>query len=104
MVAGYGTDPEVTWIMDNTEIWVVPLGNPDGRELVEAGGTLPYLQRKNANNTAPGSNLCANPPTASSQIGVDLNRNFATANWGGAGTTTDRCAQTFKGVAAGSEA
>jgi hypothetical protein len=103
LVAGYGNDPEVSWLMDHVEMWVVPLVNPDGREIVESGGTVPYLQRKNANNTAPGSAACANPPSASSQAGVDLNRNSSTPNWGGAGTSTNPCAQTYLGVAPASE-
>ncbi len=48
LVDNYGTDSLVTYLMDNTEIWIMPLMNPDGNAL---------HQRYNAN-------------------GVDLNRNF----------------------------
>lgn len=99
LVSGYGSDPEVTAVMDSTEVWVLPLANPDGREIAEQGTTSPYLQRKNANNTL-GS--CAVPPTASNQHGVDVNRNFDW-RWGGVGTSTDPCAQTFPGRTAASE-
>ncbi|NOZ60445.1 MAG: DUF2817 domain-containing protein [Calditrichaeota bacterium] len=48
MVENYGVNPEVTHWVENREIWVVPLVNPDGHEA---------QRRYNANN-------------------VDLNRNF----------------------------
>jgi subtilisin-like proprotein convertase family protein len=48
IVAGYGTDPRLTALVDQTEIWILPSMNPDGTALVS---------RYNANN-------------------VDLNRNF----------------------------
>lgn len=99
LTAGYGVDPDITAVLDTTEVWVIPIANPDGREIVELGGTSPYLQRKNANNTV---GTCANPPTASDQAGVDLNRN-ANFQWGGIGTSAVACSQTYKGVSAASE-
>ncbi len=45
---GYGTDPRATRLVDETEIWIMPMMNPDGNA---------HSQRTNAN-------------------GVDLNRNF----------------------------
>jgi carboxypeptidase T len=99
LVTGYGTNADITAILDNTEVWVIPVANPDGREIVEQGGTAPYLQRKNANNTA---GVCSNPPTASNQAGVDLNRN-ANFQWGGIGTSASPCTQTYKGTSAASE-
>ena len=33
LLENYGTDPEVTYWIDNREIWVVSLVNPDGHEL-----------------------------------------------------------------------
>lgn len=89
---GYGTDPEVTSILDTTELWVVPIVNPDGVDIVVSGGSRPLLQRKNANNTGAS---CSTP-----SYGVDLNRN-STFKWGGAGTS--RCGETYQGTAAGSE-
>jgi hypothetical protein len=77
----------------------VPVVNPDGREIVESGPGTPYTQRKNA-NTSLGS--CSNPPTGSSQYGIDLNRN-ADFQWGGAGTSASPCNLTYRGVSAASE-
>jgi hypothetical protein len=100
LTQNYNVDADVTWLLDNNEMWVVPVVNPDGRLIVESGGNNPYTQRKNA-NTSLGN--CSNPPTSSSQYGVDLNRNASTDNYGGAGTSTNPCSLTYRGVSAASE-
>jgi hypothetical protein len=92
-------DPNVTALLEYNELWVVPLANPDGRAIVEAGGNDPYMQRKNANNTA---GICLNPPSTWNQYGVDLNRN-ASFKWGVAGTSNYACDQTYLGSSAASE-
>jgi hypothetical protein len=93
-----GSDPDVTWIVDYHEIYVVLTANPDGRQLVED-----YLeqdsycyQRKNRNDTAGNCQLCG----IGNHYGVDLNRNNP-FHWGGAGT--DPCQQTYQGTGAASE-
>ncbi len=30
LLENYGTDPQVTWLVDNREIWIIPMLNPDG--------------------------------------------------------------------------
>jgi carboxypeptidase T len=99
LTQGYGTDPTITALLNSTEIWVVPVVNPDGRKIVESGGSAPYYQRKNANNT---HGSCSNPPTATNQYGVDLNRN-GTFHWGGVGSSSSACAQEYRGPTAASE-
>jgi hypothetical protein len=99
LVNNDSVDPNVTALLEYNELWVVPLANPDGRVIVEAGGNSPYMQRKNANNTA-GS--CSNPPSTWNQYGVDLNRN-ASFKWGVAGTSSDPCDQTYLGTSQASE-
>jgi len=94
---GYGTDPDITWMLDHSEIHIVVQSNPDGRLIAEHG----YTQRKNR-NTHSSNEPCSNPPTAGSQYGVDLNRN-STFGWGGAGASTSPCNLTYRGVAAASE-
>ncbi|MER7985232.1 M14 family zinc carboxypeptidase [Streptomyces noursei] len=91
----YGKDPKITALMDSTEMWVVPITNPDGVDIVAQGGDDPILQRKNADD-AKGN--CG----ANGQIGVDLNRNAGT-HWGGAGTSTQPCSEIYRGPAADSE-
>lgn len=98
LTSSYGTDAEVTALLDTTEVWVVPVANPDGVNIVQQGGNSPVYQRKNANGTN-GSN-CGG--SASSQLGIDLNRN-TDSHWGGAGTSTNPCDQTYKGPSANSE-
>jgi hypothetical protein len=99
LTTGYGTDTTVTNLLNSTELWVIPVANPDGRKIVESGGSSPYYQRKNANNSR-GS--CRNPPTSTNQYGIDLNRN-ATWAWGGVGSTNSACAQEYRGTSAASE-
>ncbi|MEV4052390.1 M14 family zinc carboxypeptidase [Amycolatopsis sp. NPDC049688] len=89
---GYATDTTAKSIMDTTEVWVVPIANPDGVDIVASGGNSPKLQRKNANNSR-GSCTGTN-------IGVDLNRN-STFKWGG--DSNSACSETYQGVSAGSE-
>lgn len=89
LVAGYGVDPERTWLLDHREIHIIPQLNPDGRTRAEAG----QLWRKNADNA-----FCAN----SSSRGVDLNRN-ASFLWSGTGASANACSETFRGPSAGSE-
>jgi hypothetical protein len=100
LIDGYGKDKTVTDLMNSTEMWVIPIVNPDGVDIVQSGGDSPYLQRKNADATN-GSN-CSNPPTSDNQIGVDLNRN-ADYQWGGASTTDEPCGEVYKGPSADSE-
>ncbi|MCS6848532.1 MAG: M14 family zinc carboxypeptidase [Anaerolineae bacterium] len=103
LVDGYGRDPDVTWLLDHHEMWVIPVANPDGRRFVEQGGNAPYLQRKNMNDARSACGFPPGHPTyAFSQPGVDLNRN-ASFQWGVSGTSTDPCAQTYLGPSAASE-
>ncbi len=65
LLQNYGTDPEVTYLVDNREMFFVPCFNPDGYEYnrltnPNGGG----MWRKNRRNNGDGS------------YGVDLNRNF----------------------------
>jgi hypothetical protein len=97
---GYGTNAQVTALLDSTEVWVVPIVNPDGVDVVQQGGNRPILQRKNLDPSSGAS--CANPPTGSSQVGVDLNRNTGT-HWHTTGVSDSACGQTYPGVRADSE-
>ena len=96
LVAGYGTRAEATWLLDNTEIHVVPILNPDGRKFAEAG----YLWRKNANPEAPPGE----DPAPFPDYGVDLNRNYDAA-WGEipGGSSGDPASAVYRGSAPFSE-
>lgn len=93
----YGRDATVTSLLDSTEVWVVPIVNPDGVDLVQQGGNHPYLQRKNLDGTG-----CSSPPSGSNQRGVDLNRNTST-HWGTSGVDPSPCGQTYPGRSGDSE-
>ncbi|GGK37940.1 hypothetical protein GCM10010124_33470 [Pilimelia terevasa] len=89
----YGSNAEVTALLDSTEIWVVPTHNPDGLDIVAQGST-PSMQRKNRN---PAGGNCTGD-----RVGVDLNRNNS-SNWGGASTSKDPCNDTYLGPRPDSE-
>ncbi len=59
LLDNYGTNPQVTQLVNEREIWIMPLFNPDGHEM---------QQRRNANN-------------------VDLNRDYGYM-WGGEGSSS----------------
>src|SRR5260370_3174584 len=35
LTQNYGTDPDVTWMVNYQDIWIVPVANPDGHWYVE---------------------------------------------------------------------
>ncbi|WP_433654559.1 M14 family zinc carboxypeptidase [Nocardia sp. CA-128927] len=96
---GYGTDPVVTSILDTTEVWVVPVTNPDGVDVAASGGNRPKMQRKNVDNSQTPSS-CSVVDGSGNGPGIDLNRNF-TVRWGG--DSRNACSQTFQGPRAASE-
>jgi hypothetical protein len=85
----YGSDPEATFLVNEREMWFVPVMNPDGYVYNEtSGGDM--MWRKNRRDN-PGS--CE---------GVDLNRNYG-YHWGEAGSSADPCNDTYHGPSAFSE-
>lgn len=102
LLDGYETNADARWLVDSQDIWVLPILNPDGHHIVEAGGDgqSPYLQRKTANNV----DGCTQwPPTNGSQFGIDLNRNFI-EKWACCGqSSSDPCSLVYHGTGPGSE-
>ncbi|PWB71075.1 MAG: hypothetical protein C3F15_13140, partial [Holophagae bacterium] len=91
LLANYGVDPDITWLLDYHEVHVLLQTNPDGRKHAEGGESW----RKNTNGTYCG--------TSSPYRGADLNRNFD-FYWGCCGgSSSDPCDETFRGASAGSE-
>ncbi|MFP5503806.1 MAG: M14 family metallopeptidase, partial [Candidatus Sericytochromatia bacterium] len=88
LVEGYGQDAEVTAAIDNREIWIVPMVNPDGHKHALEG----HSWRKNTNNVTGGKR----------KPGVDLNRNYDIA-WGTVGDSGNPDSDTFRGKAPFSE-
>lgn len=94
LLTDYGQDADVTWIVDNREIWVMPFANPDGH--IYAAYRVDW--RKNVDDsqsTCPASS----PPNS---FGIDLNRNYD-HKWGTIGASSDPCHLTYRGPAAFSE-
>jgi len=65
LLANYGVDADVTWLLDTQEVHLILIANPDGRKIAEPGTAWV----KNTNN-----NYCSSNP---SYFGANLNRNFS---------------------------
>ena len=89
LLASLEKDPDAAMILDRSEIWILPMGNPDGRKFAEAG----QYWRKNTDHAAGGG--CAD-----GNFGIDLNRN-SSFGWGG--DSADPCAETYQGPSPASE-
>jgi hypothetical protein len=91
---GYGTDAGLTRLVDTTELWFLPVANPDGYDFTF---TEERLWRKNLrDNNGDG--------TITPGDGVDLNRNFATKwGWDNEGSSPDPASETYRGTAPSSE-
>lgn len=88
----YGTDPLATFLVEERQIWIVPIMNPDGfcynESTYPSGGGM---WRKNRRDNS-----------GSSCYGVDTNRNYP-FEWGGVGSSSDPCDYLYRGPSAGSE-
>lgn len=89
----YATNPEVQYLVNNEEMYFIPLANPDGYVYNEttnpSGGGM---WRKNRRNNGDGT------------MGVDLNRNYG-YNWGydNIGSSPNGWSEVYRGIAAFSE-
>lgn len=90
LASNYDSDTMAKHILDNSEIYLMPIVNPDGYADNMTGGNM---QRKNMNYTTP--------VTSS---GIDLNRNFG-YQWGinNSGSSPNPLDETYRGSAAFSE-
>jgi hypothetical protein len=90
----YGSDARVTEILDTSQVWILPVANPDGYQY-----TFDHerLWRKNLRDNDNNGEITA-------ADGVDLNRNFD-AHWGldDEGSSPILADYTYRGPAANSE-
>lgn len=90
----YGSDPEITNMVDSYQIWCVPIVNPDGVAIVHEEDDF---WRKNARDNDGNSII-------NSSDGVDLNRNY---EWGWGyqcrGSSSSFTSQIYRGTHEGSE-
>ena len=87
----YGTDPELTYLVDNREMWFIPVINPDGylyNESIQPNGGGMHRKNRRDTNCGDGTNR-----------GVDLNRNYG-YSWGAnnTGSSPDPCSTTYRGT------
>jgi len=90
IMTDYGSDPQITELVDEYEIWISPVWNPDGYEYVF---NVNNMWRKNRRYF---------PEYGS--YGVDLNRNYPFGWYGGCSGSTDPNSDTYKGQTPASEA
>ncbi len=89
LLQNYGTNPEITFLVDYSRVYVVPMTNPDGRKFAEQG----QLWRKNTDND----------DGCTTTYGTDLNRNHS-YRWGCCGGSSGNpCAETYRGPSQASE-
>ncbi|XRQ04367.1 M14 family metallopeptidase [Actinomadura welshii] len=85
---GYGSDARITELVNEREIWVMPMVNPDGQV------------HDMTSDTSPGRWWRKNRQPNARSTGTDLNRNFA-YRWGCCGGSSGNGAsETYRGTAA----
>jgi PKD repeat protein len=91
VLENYGTNDEITYLVNHTQLFFVPCINPDGYVYNETTNpTGGGMWRKNRRNNGGGV------------YGVDLNRNYG-YGWGTTGTSTNTSNDTYCGTAPYSE-
>lgn len=99
LLENYGTDPRVTAIMDSSEIWVVPLLNPDGHKLVLDQTQIMWRKNLNDNNGNQQIDWGSNGNGAD---GADINRNYSYM-WGNISATDNPNDSVYHGASPFSE-
>ncbi|MFB4266790.1 M14 family zinc carboxypeptidase [Nonomuraea sp. GTA35] len=92
---GYGSDAELTQLVNTTELWFLPVANPDGYDHTFTPGNR--LWRKNLRDNDGDGQITSND-------GVDPNRNFAYKwRYDDEGSSSLFSSQTYRGAAPQSE-
>jgi hypothetical protein len=94
-IDSYATDPAIKKIVDTTELWFVPVANPDGYDYTFTEGNR--LWRKNLRDNDGDGKITGND-------GVDPNRNYPT-KWAydDEGSSATPANETYRGTAPASE-
>ncbi|WP_243745307.1 M14 family metallopeptidase [Streptomyces hainanensis] len=86
LTSQYGTDPEITQLLDTREVWLIPTVNPDGKVYDQETATNFRSWRKNRQ-----------PNSGSTAVGTDLNRNWD-YQWGCCGGSSgSTSSETYRG-------
>lgn len=92
LLENYDNNPEIAYLLNNSELYFVPIVNPDG-----------YIYNQTTNSTGGGM-WRKNRRQNGGSMGVDLNRNYG-YEWGydDVGSSIDPTAETYRGTAGFSE-
>ena len=94
-VRNYGRDARITRLVNTTELWFVPVANPDGYDFTFTDGNR--LWRKNLRDNNGDGQITGSD-------GVDLNRNFGVKwGWDNEGSSPEITSATYRGPEANSE-
>ncbi|WP_300665630.1 M14 family zinc carboxypeptidase [Fluviicola sp.] len=91
LLENYNTSEEIKFLVDNTEMYFVPMVNPDG-----------YIYNETTNPNGGGMWRKNRRLNSGGSYGVDLNRNYS-YGWGTTGTSSAQNNETYRGTAAFSE-
>lgn len=93
LLENYGTNPDITATLNNTELYFVPCVNPDG-----------YVYNQTTNPNGGGMWRKNRRPNGGGTYGVDLNRNYG-GHWGydNIGSSPTSSSDTYRGTSAFSE-
>lgn len=95
LLKNYNKNPEIKYLLDNRDIYIIPVTNPDGYVFNESYSSGLWRKNKRDNNN--------NGVFETSYDGVDLNRNFGYM-WGCCGGSSgDPSSDTYRGPSAFSE-
>jgi hypothetical protein len=85
LLENYATNPEVKYLVDETEMYFVPIINPDG-----------YIENETQNPNGGGMWRKNKRDNGDGTFGVDLNRNYSN-NWGTTGVSFNTANDTYPG-------
>ncbi len=91
LLENYNSNPEIKYLVDNTELFFVPCINPDG-----------YIHNETTNPNGGGMHRKNRRNVGTSNKGVDLNRNYS-YGWGTTGVSFVQNDDTYPGTGAFSE-
>ena len=91
LLENYGSNEEITYLVNHTQLYFVPCLNPDG-----------YLHNESTNPNGGGMWRKNRRNNGNNVFGVDLNRNYS-YGWGTTGTSTNPSNDTYCGTAPFSE-
>jgi len=74
LLEGYRNDPRITWLVDNHEIWIVPMPNPDG--LTYTLTQESWRKNRSPNYISEVTPGPLDPKLVRTSYGTDLNRNY----------------------------